>query len=141
MRELKFLVLNTLLPAAFLILLAYLLSACGHFKGDVGQPGAPGAGGVSGEKGEKGDQGNQGVAGTPSLPVTSVQLCKSVGSTVYPTTFPEQVLCVSQELYGVYWDGSNAWLAKLPVGRYESTATNLKCTFDIKPNCVVEEIL
>lgn len=97
-----------------------------------------GAEGPAGQKGDSGDQGPQGPAGAPGLdatPVMPVALC--TGQTVYPAAFAEYGLCVNNDLYGVYWDGTNAWLTKIVPGNYVSTSTSVPCSLTVGPNCSV----
>lgn len=97
--------------------------------------------GIPGHDGESimGPQGDPGTPGTPGTAVTAVQFCPNEGPTVYPTTFPEQGICISGDLYGVYFDSTNAWLAKIVPGVYNSTATGLGCTFTVGDACSVTQ--
>lgn len=72
----------------------------------------------------------------PSQNLTMVQFCSNY-STSYPTSFPEFGLCLNNLLYGVYWDGHNAWLAQIVPGYYLSTSTSAPCNFHVLPNCGV----
>lgn len=65
-------------------------------------------------------------------PVTVVQLCE--GS---PTQYPEQAVCIFNQLYGVYWDGQNAWLTLLPPGNYRSTSSFVPCNLAVEADCKV----
>ena len=84
--------------------------------------------------GSIGPQGNPGMDATPT---TVIQFCSKQDDTIYPSNFPEQGLCINHNLYGVYWDGKNAWLAEIVPGSYLSTATGLGCTFTVSKDCVV----
>lgn len=110
----------------------------------IGAPGPAGRDGVDGAQGEKGDtgamgpqgaQGPQGAPGVDAAPVVAIKLCLNV-PTVYPTSFPESALCIQGKLYGVYWDGSHAFLAYLPPGNYTSTSPQ-GCNLHIHENCIV----
>lgn len=86
----------------------------------------------------RGPQGPQGVAG-PTGPASgftgTVQLCP--GEPTYPSVFPEQALCINNELYGVY-SINDGVLVKLPPGRYSSNSVGSRCSFTILGNCVVQ---
>lgn len=86
--------------------------------------------------GSNGLQGVQGVAGQNATPVSVVQFCSGY-TTTYPGSFPEQAICVDNELLAVYWDGSNAWLAEIVPGYYASTSTSAPCNFTVEANCVI----
>ena len=73
------------------------------------------------------------IANAPNISV--VQFCS--GTTTYPTSFPEQGLCINNDLYAVYWDGHNAWLTEVAPGHYSSTSSNVPCTFDVLNNCTI----
>ena len=81
-----------------------------------------------------GATGAQGPAGTTGLSV--VKFC-SAYTTVYPTTFPEYGLCISGSIYAVYWDNTNAWLAEVVPGSYQSTSTSAPCDFTVSANCEI----
>lgn len=79
------------------------------------------------------------IAPDPVLPpvTTTVKFC--VGQTTsYPTSFPEYGLCLDNIIYGVFWDGHNAWWAQIPKGNYISTSTGLQCNFKVLDNCVIQ---
>lgn len=76
--------------------------------------------------------------GTDATPVTAVQFCTGY-TTTYPSVFAEYGLCVSGNLYGVYWDGHNSWLSALPPGYYASTSTSAPCNFTIGTGCAVSQ--
>lgn len=73
--------------------------------------------------------------GVDAAQVSMVQLC--AGSTTYPTSFPEFGTCVNDQLYGVYWDGHNAWQALIAPGTWNSTSSSVPCSFTVGPNCQV----
>lgn len=106
--------------------------------GAVGATGATGEQGATGATGAQGAQGEAGQDGRDASPVTVVQLCESHGRTVYPTNFPEQALCISDKLYGVYWTGHQAFLAEIVPGTYRSTSPQ-GCTLTVGPCCSVTE--
>lgn len=110
-------------------------------QGNVGPQGDTGPQGPQGDQGIPGPQGSPGPTGEPgqdATPVTVVQLCPSYGPTQYPSSFPEQALCISGNLYGVYWDGSNAFLAEIVPGVYASTSPD-GCTLTVDANCQVTQ--
>jgi hypothetical protein len=82
--------------------------------------------------------GTNGVNGKDAPSVSTVQFCPSV-TTNYPTTFPEYGICIDNSIYGVYWDGRNAWLALIPSGYYASTSTTAPCNFTVLTNCQVTQ--
>lgn len=100
--------------------------------------GAQGVQGSQGIQGVTGNTGPQGVPGTDAPSVTVVQLCASWGQTSYPSNFPEQALCIGNNLLGVYWNGTQAFLALLPPGDYTSTSPQ-GCNLTILPNCQIQE--
>lgn len=104
-------------------------------KGDQGEPGVAGSPGPQGSPGPIGVQGTPGVPGQDASGVTAVPLC--TGQTVYPTSFAEYGLCIGNNLFGIYWDGTNAWLTMLPPGNYTSTSTSVPCTLTIGASCSV----
>jgi len=67
--------------------------------------------------------------------VTTVQLCP--GTTSYPNSFPEQALCIDNQLFGVFFDGQNAWLSLLAPGNYRSTSTTNPCSFAVVTGCQI----
>lgn len=95
--------------------------------------------GVQGPKGISGNDGSQGPQGQPGTIITTIEFCPSQGPTVYPSTFPEYGLCISDKLYGVYSNSGNAWLAEIVPGLYSSTATGLACTFSVAIGCQVTQ--
>jgi Collagen triple helix repeat (20 copies) len=141
------------------IFIALSCSSCGDFRGPVGaqgeqgitgEPGptgqtgaqglqgATGATGANGQTGPAGSVGPAGPSGTPGTSITVVQLCPSYGPTQYPDNFPEQALCISGNLYGVYWSGTQAFLAEIVPGTYASTSPD-GCTLTVNANCEVTE--
>ena len=113
-----------------IILMTLVLIACGRPK-----DGGPGPKGNTGSTGSTGAQGPQ---GTPGTSITVEQLCPSYGPTSYPDVWPEQAFCVGGTLYGVYWTGSQAFLAALPPGVYESTSPQ-GCTLTVGLNCQITQ--
>lgn len=83
--------------------------------------------------------GPQGIPGPPgeAAKIGMIKFCPGY-DTVYPRTFPEFGMCISDVLYAVYWDKHNAWLAEAVPGRYESTSTSAPCSFTVGPKCKVE---
>ena len=132
---------RTWLTSLALVLLVCLMgwanSGCGVLTGSQGKPGVAGPQGTPGNAGVSGPTGPQGTPGTPAASVVPVQLCPEQGAPEYPVRFPESALCVAGKLYGVFWDGTGAWLAELPPGAYRSTATGLGCDFQIKAGCEI----
>jgi hypothetical protein len=86
--------------------------------------------------GSNGLQGIQGVPGQNATSVNVVQFC-SAYTTTYPSSFPEQAVCVGNELLAVYWDGTNAWLAEVVPGYYASTSTTAPCDFTVGTDCKI----
>jgi hypothetical protein len=113
----------------FIVVLVMMLVGCG--KGDTGAQGRQGIAGNIGATGAAGPAGSDGNSITP------VQFCAGQPQ-VYPSSFPEYGLCINGDIYGVYWDNTNSFLAKLSPGAYTSTSTGLQCTFNILPGCVVQ---
>lgn len=103
-------------------------------SGSTGSQGVQGTTGNTGNRGVMGNTGSQGQAGTS---VTTVEFCKQ-GPTIYPSHFPEYGLCISSNIYAVYYDKQNAWLAEIVPGHYQSTSTGLQCTFNVLANCRIE---
>lgn len=140
-----------------------LIPGCGGaFKGENGQPcsvtsvasgavikcpdgsestvnnGQDGVDGQNGTNGADGQNGQDGANGAPGSVVLAVSLCPSK-PLIYPSSFPESALCVNNSLFGVYWNGHQAFLSELPPGDYVSTSPQ-GCSLRIKANCVVEEL-
>lgn len=92
---------------------------------------------TNGAPGRVGATGAQGVQGTPGTSVTAVQFCSAYVPS-YASSFPEVGFCLNNTLYGVYWDGRNAWLSSLPPGGYYSTSTGAPCNFTIGANCTIQ---
>lgn len=114
-------------------------------KGDTGAPGQDGAVGPQDPQGNVGLPGATGVAGAPGVngtngqdasPTTVIQFCSGQDATTYGH-FPEKGLCIANKLYGVYFDGQNAWLAEIVPGNYRSTSTSLACNFTVTSGCTV----
>lgn len=153
------------IKTALSLMILALVLACGKVgpQGIDGRPGADGAPGLKGEMGVSGQDarpctvlptadgaqivcpdgsvqaihsGQDGAAGTPGTLTSTVQFCPSYGPTTYPNNFPEYGLCIANQLYAVYWTGSQAFLALVPPGRYSSTSTQA-CSFQVLPNCQV----
>lgn len=107
-------------------------------NGTNGTNGSDGANGTNGSDGAPGADGANGVNGTNGAdanPVTTVQFCP--GPTTYPSSFPEQALCLQNELYAVMWMGGQAWLSKVVPGHYATTSTGPVCSFTVSANCQV----
>lgn len=135
-------------------ILILILSRCGQsittaIPGPEGSPGSSpspvpgtqGPQGLPGPEGAPGPQGSPGPEGSPginSTSVTIVQLCPNLPSTSYPNNFPEQALCIQGNLYGVYWTGTQAFLAEIAPGVYNSTSPE-GCTLTVYNNCQVSE--
>lgn len=101
-------------------------------RGEVGEIGTIGTTGLPGAIGPQGLPGTNGVDATP---VTVVQLCHGI-PIIYPSSFPEQALCINNTLYAVYWNGSQAFFSALPPGNYASTSPQ-GCNLTVLPNCVI----
>lgn len=91
-----------------------------------GAPGANGADGVNGTNGING------LNGSPGTSVSSVQFCAGSAN-----AYPEVGFALGTAVYGVYWDGRNAWLSYLPPGAYSSTSSSVPCNFTINANGTV----
>jgi hypothetical protein len=78
--------------------------------------------------------GSNGLNGTVINPV---QFCPQYGPTTYPNNFPEQALCISGNLYAVYWTGTEAFFSEVVPGYYESTSPQ-GCNFTVLPNCKIQ---
>lgn len=104
-------------------------------QGVAGPTGATGQTGPTGSQGNPGVNGLNGNNGTNGSVVTVVQFC--TGQTIYPSSFPEMGLCINNEIYAVYWNGSNAWFAEVVPGEYTSTSSTTPCNFNVSANCVV----
>lgn len=70
--------------------------------------------------------------------VTMVQLCTSY-TTTYPNSFPEYAFCINGSLFATYWNGSQAFTAKIVPGEYASTSPDA-CSFNVLANCIVEDL-
>lgn len=121
--SLEGLLLIALLGLMFGLLCAF--SSCAPAKQDT-----PSGGSTAGATGAQGPQGKPGAS------VGTIQFCAGQVQS-YPTSFPEYGLCIGNELYAVYWDTHNAFLAKITAGTYQATSTGLQCTFTVASNCVV----
>lgn len=91
--------------------------------------------GTNGSNGSNGSNGQNGADGTLVLPVP---LCPSY-TTTYPSTFAEFGFCINSKLYGVFWDGHNAWWTVIPNGYYSSTSSSAPCTFTVSAGCTVTQ--
>lgn len=109
--------------------------------------GVDGSPGTEGPKGDQGNTGQTGLDGAPGLagnngtdatPVTTIQFCPGY-TTTYPSTFPEFGLCLSGNVFAVYWDGHNSWLTKVVPGYYASTSTSAPCSFTLSTTCRVTQ--
>ncbi len=109
-------------------------------NGPQGPTGASGATGDIGPQGTAGINGTNGLVGIPGTIITPIQLCDSSFVPMYPSSFPEYALCISNNgvssLYGVY-SANGGFLAELPPGQYTSNGVNASCTFTIDVNCVI----
>ena len=103
----------------------------------TGPAGADGADGQDGADGTNGADGQDGSDGQDASPTTVVQFCPAQGATTYGH-FPEKGLCIANKLYGVYYDGHNAFLAEIVAGNYTSTSTGLACSFTVVGGCVIQ---
>lgn len=147
--------MKTCLMVLIALLTLSVLGACGsdtpqQVQGPSGPKGDPGAVGPSGPQGPQGSiglpgsvgpmgpSGSTGAPGQNATPVTTVEFCPGQGSTTYGH-FPEYGLCIGNNLYGLYWDGKNAFLAEIVPGKYISTSTGLQCTFIVDANCKVSQ--
>lgn len=115
--------------ALFITTLCIALTSASCAKPKDGSPGLQGA------TGAVGPQGPSGAAAAE----TTVQFCPNAGPTAYPNTFPEYGLCINGNIFAVYYDGKNAWLAEIVPGYYASTSTSAPCNFTVSANCQVQE--
>lgn len=142
------------------MLVVLLLSLIGCGRGPIGPQGVPGPTGASAQPCNvqevsggatvtcpngsssfiaNGATGATGVTGAAGTIITVVQFCTGYTYS-YPTTFPEQALCIAGNLYGVYDGGANdVFLSELPAGEYTTTSTSAPCNFSIAANCVVTD--
>lgn len=98
----------------------------------------PGNAPVELTSGSNGPQGIPGLDGANGSTITPVQFCTAF-TPQYPDSFPEYGLCINNQLYGVYWNGTTAFLAYLPPGAYNSTSlSNTTCNFTIVSGCTVQ---
>lgn len=102
-------------------------------QGIQGETGSTGTSGVKGATGNTGSTGGTGVNGVDTASISVVQLCSGV--TTYPSSFAEVGMCISGDLYAVYWDGHNSWLTEIPPGNYASTSTSVPCDFCVTSGC------
>lgn len=84
----------------------------------------------NGLDGAPGSTGANGLNGTNSSLVEPIKFCKNY-NTSYPSTFPEYGLQIGTDLFAVYWDGHNSWMALIPPGYYRSTSTSAPCNFTV----------
>lgn len=85
-----------------------------------------------------GTAGAVGPAGTPGTLVVAVEFCPSLGDTVYPSSFPEYGLCIEGNIYAVYWSGTQAFMAEVVPGVYDSTSPQ-GCSFTVATDCSITE--
>lgn len=111
-----------------LILLTFIVSACGKMNGKDGAQGA------AGKPGAVGAIGPQGSPGVDTSTVYMVHLCP--GASVYPSIFVEYAFCVNDALYGTY-SANGGFSTLLPDGHYSSSAINSSCSFTVQDHCVV----
>jgi len=109
-----------------LLLFMLSLSCCG--KGPVGPQGEAGQSIV----GPPGPTGSPGPSGTI---ITMKQLCGSCVPT-YPSVFAESVMCIDNQLYGVY-SANGGFLSLLTPGTYTSNGINCSCTITIGNDCSI----
>lgn len=117
----------------YIIILVLTLSSCGH---DLNTP-AIGTPQVQLIPGPTGSPGPSGLPGTNGTVITPIQFCPNFP----PSSFPEFGLCLDNNLYAVYWDGTNTWLTEIPPGTYNSTATNAACSFQVLENCQIQNFM
>jgi hypothetical protein len=114
-----------------------MLSGCAK-TGPAGPAGANGTNGLQGPTGSQGPigiPGPTGPSGTPGTVITIEQLCGSCVPS-FPNTFPESVLCIDNQLYGVY-SLNGGFFSLLPPGSYSSDGINCSCTLTIGYNCQI----
>jgi hypothetical protein len=87
---------------------------------------------LNGVNGQNGNNGNNGIDGTV---ITSIKFCPNIPDT-YPSSFPEYGVCMNNQLYAVYWNGSQAFLALLTPGNYSSTSPQ-GCSFHVVSGCSI----
>ena len=112
-----------------LLSILLLLTSCG--KVSTGAQGPAGQPGLTGAQGPTGPTGPTGTIGSP------IQLCSACVPS-YPNVFPESVVCINNNLYGVY-SANDGFLSILPPGAYSSDGINCTCTVTIEPNCIVSQ--
>lgn len=123
------------------ILFIVVLPGCAPVYGSKGDPGAQGLPGLNGPQGPIGTPGDvgpigpQGPAGSPGTVVNVIQLCPN-SVPKYPTVFPEQAICIENNLYAVY-SVPGAFLTVLPPGEYLSSAIGSECDFTVESGCVI----
>jgi len=110
-----------------------IIVTCNGATGSQGASGTNGSNGVNGTNGTNGVNGTNGSNGTNAVPTTTVQFCPGYTQTSYP----EYGICINSNIYAVYWDGHNSWLALISPGYYASTSTNAACNFTVDTNCSV----
>ena len=126
------------MKSLFLLVAIFVVLTASCAKPQNGSNGAAGASGAPGQS-IVGPAGPTGASGSPGTQVIMVQFCSNAGPTAYPSTFPEYAECINGNLYAVYWDGRNAWLAEVVPGYYASTSTSAPCNFTVYANCQVVE--
>lgn len=122
-----------------------LVSGCGYLQGSDGSPGRDG---INGSNGRDGQNGHDGQNGSPGLNghdgqngrdatgVTTVLFCPGY----QPTSYPEYGICIAGNLYAVYWDKQNAFMAEIVPGNYVSTSTSAPCNFQVAAGCTVNPL-
>lgn len=102
----------------------------------IGQPGAPNGGSLISCPDGTSQVVLNGSPGTNGSSIAMIQFCPGY-TTTYPAIFPEFGVCSSNNIYAVYYDKTNAWLAEIAPGYYSSTSTNAPCNFMVGPDCEI----
>ena len=96
---------------------------CNGVNGLNGANGIQGTQGIPGIQGPMGPQGPAGINGSTVVPV---KFCSHSTS-----SFPEYGIKVGNDVFAVYWTGSQAFLSKLIHGSYSTTTGKQDCNFTI----------
>lgn len=149
----------------FFILASMLLSSCSGAKGDAGVAGLRGdigpqgpaisiittpasllecpTGGTDILVGSNlfticdGSTGAPGTPGANPTPIVFEQVCAGITPS-YPASFPEYIMNVGGQVYGVY-SANSGFLALLPPGVYSSNGINASCTFTVNTDGTVTQ--